>query len=115
MLAYSRAVSAPVLWTLITAAVIVALWALDRLLLRAEALGWIYYRRRKPSRSALGDAFLAVHSIMEGDKRYVLEARRKQHVEEDGEAGPDDPGRAARATRDGGEGDDGGGAGPPVR
>ena len=42
-----------VMWTLIAVtgavAVAAALWLLDRLLLRAEERGWIYYRKKKPS------------------------------------------------------------------
>jgi len=41
------------MWILIfvlgTAATAAVLWLVDRLLLRAEERGWIYYRKRKPS------------------------------------------------------------------
>ncbi len=75
-------------WIAIAATAVCALVGLDRFLLWAESRGWIYYRRRKPSRSALGDAFLAVQSIIESDKRHVLEVRRQAPHDEDGEAEP---------------------------
>ncbi len=75
-------------WAAIAALAACALVGLDRFLLWAESRGWIYYRRRRPSRSALGDAFLAVQSIIEADKRHVLEVRRQTPRDEDGEAEP---------------------------
>lgn len=85
----------------VSAALAVAvLVSLDRGLLWAQRRGWIYYRRRKPSRSALGSAFLEVQSIFEADKRHVLEVRRQEHREEDGEAAWPHGGAGADAPRD---------------
>ncbi len=64
----------------------VALFALHRLASWMEAQGWLYYRRKQPSSSALGNAFLEVQSLLEPSKRQVLEVRRQQRVE------PSDPG-----------------------
>jgi hypothetical protein len=63
------------------AAAAVVLFLLDRLALWAEARGWLYYRRRTPSSSAVGNAFLEVQSLLEPSKREVVEIRREEHVE----------------------------------
>ena len=62
---------------------IFVLYCLHRLALFAENKGWIYYLHRKPSTSALGNAFLEVHSLIEPEKRELVEARRAEDVEED--------------------------------
>jgi hypothetical protein len=61
-------------------------FALDRLALWMEGRGWIYYRRRKPSSSALGNAFLQVQSLLRPETRHILEERR-QDEEEPAESG----------------------------
>jgi hypothetical protein len=68
------------------------LFALDRFALWMESRGWIYYRRRKPSTSTLGNAFLQVQSLLEPEKRTLLEVRREEQVEEDESGEPPDPG-----------------------
>jgi hypothetical protein len=73
----------------IIAAAVVGLYGLHRLALWAEDRGWIYYLRKQPSSTALGNAFLELHSLAEPDKKYVLEARRVQRKEEDDQGGPD--------------------------
>lgn len=60
----------------------------DRLLLAAEARGWIYWRRRQASSTALGSAALTVQAILEPEKAHVVEERRDQGEEEPGD---DDP------------------------
>jgi hypothetical protein len=56
---------------------VVFLFFLDRIGLWLEVRGILYYRKRekKPS-STLGNVFLEVHSLFEGDKKYLLEAKR---------------------------------------
>lgn len=54
----------------------------------AESRGWIYYRRKRPSRSALGNAFLEVQSLLEPDRSHTVEARRREQLEEDESGDP---------------------------
>lgn len=60
-----------------------AVLAVHRLALMAEDRGWIYYCRRKPSSSALGNAFLEVQSLLEPEKSRLVEVRKEQAVDED--------------------------------
>jgi hypothetical protein len=76
---------------LCTAAAILALFALDRLALWMESRGWIYYRRRKPQSSALGNAFLQVQALIEPDTKHLLEARQEDVCEADESGDPPDP------------------------
>ena len=86
-------------------AVAILLVILDRVALWMESRGWIYYRRRKPSASALGNAFLEVQSLVEPGQRRVLEARQDDHTEHEEAGDPPDPG--AHGERDpGSPGDD---------
>ena len=71
--------------------VCVALYLLHRLARWAEDRGLIYYRRYRPSRSALGNAFLEVQTIVDPGKRVVLEARRQEPSEEDESGFPPAP------------------------
>jgi hypothetical protein len=71
--------------------VVLVLAALHRLALWMEARGWIYYRRRRPSSSAVGNAFLEVQSLLEPGQRLVLEARRDDHAEQEDSGDPPDP------------------------
>jgi hypothetical protein len=76
-------------------ALVVLLVLLDRLARRLEDRGWIYYRCRRGSSGALGDAFLEVQSL-EPAQRAVLEARREV-VDEAPEPGePPEAGEGAR-------------------
>ena len=83
-------------WLAITAAVISAAVVLDRLLLAAEARGWIYWRRRKASPGTRAGAMLELHAMLEPSRRHAAEVVRAEAHEEDDEGGP------------GPEGDDGG-------
>jgi len=58
------------------------LYVLHRVALWAEGRGWIYYLNRKPSSSALGNAFLEIQSLIEPEKRPLVEARKEEAVEE---------------------------------
>jgi hypothetical protein len=59
----------------------VVVFLLDRLALWAEVRGWLYYRRRRPSSAAVGNAFLEAQSLLEPSKREIVEIRREEHVE----------------------------------
>jgi len=73
-------------------AAVVLLYGLHRLALWAEGRGWIYYLRRKPSASSLGNAFLEVQSMIEPEKRQLVEARKAENVEEDEQDDPPEAG-----------------------
>lgn len=77
---------------LVLAVIAGALFALDRIALWMESRGWIYYRHRTPSSSALGNAFLEVQSLLDPEKGMLLEARREEQVEEDESGEPPEPG-----------------------
>lgn len=77
---------------LIVVLVCTVLYCLHRLARWAEDRGLIYYRRYRPSRSALGNAFLEVQTIVDPGKRVVLEARRQEPSEEDSWGDPPAPG-----------------------
>lgn len=84
-------------WLLIScwaSAVLAALWGLDRLLLWAEARGWIYYRKKRGTGSRLGSAFLEVQSLLEPDKRHVAQIRKDQNLPAPGSDAPPEPGDA---------------------
>jgi len=78
-------------WTLAVVAVAALLAGLDRLLLAAEARGFIYYRRRKASPGSLGSAMLEIHSLMQPSARHVVDEQRRVVEEEDDEGEPPDP------------------------
>ena len=82
---------------LLVAAAVVGLWLLHRLALWAERRGWIYYIHKQPSLDTLGSAFLELQQMVEPGKKHVIEAKREQRQEQNGEAGPDDPTRHLRA------------------
>ncbi len=63
---------------LFTLSVLAAGAMLHFLFLWMEGKGWIYYKRDRPSRTALGNAFLEVQSILEPDKKHVLEVRKDE-------------------------------------
>ena len=67
------------------------IYLLHRLALWAEGRGWIYYLRRRPSRSALGNAFLEVQAIVEPGKRRLLEARQQEPLDGDESGAPPEP------------------------
>jgi hypothetical protein len=75
-------------------AVAAVLYGSHRLALWAEDRGWIYYLRRKPSSSSLGNAFLEVQSLVEPEKRQLVEARKAEEVEEDDQGDPPEAGGA---------------------
>jgi hypothetical protein len=54
----------------------------------AERRGWIYYRKKRGSSGALGNAFLEVQSIVEPSARHVLEERVKDDREDDENGDP---------------------------
>jgi hypothetical protein len=69
-----------------------AVYGLHRFALWAEDRGWIYYVRRKPTSSTLGNAFLEVQALIEPEKRKLAEVRKAADVEEDDQGDPPEAG-----------------------
>jgi hypothetical protein len=72
-------------WVLAGAGV---LYGLHRLSSWMEDRGWIYYRKKRGSSGTLGSAFLEVQSMLEPGKRYVLEEKRKEDVDDEESGDP---------------------------
>jgi len=81
--------------TLWIAAAGIGLFLLDRLLLKMEARGWIYYRRKAPTRSSLGNAFLEIQSMLEPSKKILVEIKKEDKKEEADSGDTPHPGRPA--------------------
>ena len=75
-----------------------AIYGLHRLALRLERKGHLYYLHSKPSSSALGNAALAVQSILEPGKRHVVEERQAERSERRESGDPPDPEDAVDAA-----------------
>ena len=82
----------PLLALALLAGVAATLWLLDRFLLRLEEKGYLYYRRKRATRSRLGAAFLEVQAILEPDKRHAARIRREKGPESAGAEAPPEPG-----------------------
>lgn len=74
---------------LIVSAFVAGLVAFDRLMLAAEARGWVRWRRSPPTRASANTALLEILSIYEPAHQHVVEERRA--TDADDEAGDDDP------------------------
>ncbi len=74
-----------VLWGV---ALVVGLYSLHRLAVGMESRGWIFYMKTRANSGALGSAFLEFQSIVQPEKKYVLEMRQDQRAERDDEGGP---------------------------
>jgi hypothetical protein len=77
----------------VTGAVVAALVTIvgvvaDRLLLRAEERGWIYYRRRRASPGSAASAALEIQKILEPRTRHVLTVQRDVRPIEDDAGDP---------------------------
>lgn len=68
--------------------VVVGTYLLHRVALRMEAKGWIYYQKKRGSSGALSSAALELQSMLEPSKRYVLEERRREDIEEPASGDP---------------------------
>jgi hypothetical protein len=76
-------------WIGWAAVAVVVLIVVDRLALAAESRGWIYWRRRKPTRSTVGTAVLRVQAIFEPQIEHVVEERAEIGADQPGD---DEPG-----------------------
>ncbi len=73
-------------WLAWVSAALLGLFLLDRVLLLAEARGWIYYRKNKPGRGAATYHLLEMSTIFDPSMRPVQEIRI-QEEESENEAG----------------------------
>jgi hypothetical protein len=74
------------------AAAAIVLVLLDKALLMMEARGWIYYRRKQPSRGSLGNAFLEIQSYLEPSKKALVEVMKEEKKEQAESGDPPEPG-----------------------
>ena len=61
---------------IIALAIVLGSVGLHVLALWMERKGWIYYKHNQPSRSRLGNAFLEVQSILEPNKKHIIEIKK---------------------------------------
>ena len=82
-----------VLWLLVWVAGIAGvLFAFDRLMLWMEKKGWVYWRRSKQGGgSGVGNALLEVQSLIEPNKRHVVEMMREEKKEQADSGAPPSP------------------------
>jgi hypothetical protein len=80
-------------WVLICAGVVPAVYLVDRLLLKLEEWGWIFYRRNKPNFRNAGSAFIELQAMFEPRVRHVLDKKEQEETEadEDHSGGPPIP------------------------
>jgi hypothetical protein len=71
-------------------AVVAALFLLDRLLLRVESAGWLYYRKTTPNPGALSSALANIHSMLQPEKLHIAEVQQQPAPEEPGQGAPPD-------------------------
>lgn len=65
---------------LIMMLIIISLYFADRICLWLERRGWLYYRRKKPESSILGNAFLDLQTILNPSAQYIIEMKQKENV-----------------------------------
>jgi hypothetical protein len=78
-------------WALLVVAIPVGLFLVDRILLRFEELGWIFYRRSKPNFKNAGTALMEFQAMFEPRARYVIERKQKEETDEDEDDNGDPP------------------------
>ena len=66
----------------IAVGIAVGLFCLDRLCLYLERHRWIYYRRTKPTRGAVGSMFLEMQSFIDPSTKHVIEHRKEEEETE---------------------------------
>ena len=78
-------------WIVIAIAVGVGVFFVDRILLRLEERGWIFYRRNKPNFKNAGSAFIELQAMFEPKARHVIERKEQEENEEDADGDGDPP------------------------
>ncbi len=76
---------------LILSCIAAFLFLVDRLLLRMERRGWIYWRKSQGSASRGGNALLEFQSILEPEKKHLIEVKREERPEMEIPGAPPDP------------------------
>lgn len=71
---------------------VLVIYATHRTLGWMERRGWIYYRRRRGTSAALGNALLQVQSFYQPSVTEILEVRLEEPVEEADSGDPPSPG-----------------------
>ena len=66
---------------LIAVAVLLGLFALDRLGLWMETRGWVYWRKLKPKGGGLAAGLRAFHELVEPQVRHVVEDREERMID----------------------------------
>ncbi len=69
-------------WILVIVVGCVVAFAGHRLLLWMESKGWIFYRHSGNSGGALGNAFMAVHSMLDSEAGRAAESRLHEEKKE---------------------------------
>ncbi len=75
----------------------IALYGLHRLALWAEERGYIYYLKDQPSPGTLSNAFLETQSILEPDRKAMIEVIRDEHEEQADSGDPPEVGEGERS------------------
>ena len=75
----------------------IALTVLHHLCLWLERRGWLFYRDRKPSGSAMGGAFMEIDAFLRPGVRHEIEAR-KEIVHQDEAGDPPEPDVTSRSN-----------------
>jgi hypothetical protein len=70
----------------------IALFLLNKAFLKMESRGWIYYRRKAPTRSSLGNAFLEIQSLLEPSKKAMVEVMKEEKKEQADSGDPPEAG-----------------------
>lgn len=76
--------------TILAVATLLA-FVIDRLLLAAEARGWIYYRKKQSSPATSASAFLEIQSMLEPGRKYEIRAMQDEEEETDDSGDPPEP------------------------
>ncbi len=74
------------------AGIALGLFLLDRLGLWMERQGWIYYRRSRGTSTRAGNAFLELHSMLEPEKKHVIELKQEEKKTQVHSGDPPQPG-----------------------
>lgn len=81
------------------------LYLADRLLLKMEERGWIYYRKKQGHTDRIGEAMLRLQAILEPSKQYVIKEKEEKADGEHAIGEPPtstEPGPSRHPAQDGG-------------
>lgn len=69
---------------------IAAIFALDRVACWMEARGWIYWRHKKGSASAMGNVFAVLNEAFDPSVKHTQSIHHKHHEDDEGDPLDDD-------------------------